>query len=94
MENKDKLELYERARLKWGTSNQMLIAVEECSELQKEILKNIRGNNNLAEITEEIADVEITIEQIKEMWGLDNIVDSIKERKLNRLKERVENNDY
>ena len=43
----------------YGVQSQMIIAVEEMSELTKEISKNIRGQDNLDHMAEEIADVEI-----------------------------------
>ena len=42
----------------WGKEAQILMVLEEMSELQKEILKNInRGKDNIKEIAEETADV-------------------------------------
>ena len=53
-------DLYERALRVWGKQPQMLQAIEEMSELTKEILKNVaRGKDNLNELIEEAADVEI-----------------------------------
>ena len=47
-----------RALETWGEEAQMLMVVEEMSELMKEVLKNInRKKNNIAEIIEETADV-------------------------------------
>ena len=46
-----------RALETWGEQAQMLMVVEEMSELMKEVLKNInRKKNNIAEIIEETAD--------------------------------------
>lgn len=51
--------MYERALRVWGKQPQMLQAIEEMSELTKEILKNVaRGKDNLNELIEEAADVE------------------------------------
>lgn len=64
--------------LKYGLKTQVLVAVEEMSELQKELLKNINRNaGNLNEVKEEIVDVAIMLEQLryiykignKEFWG-------------------------
>ena len=60
-----------RALDTWGEEAQMLMVVEEMSELMKEVLKNInRKKNNLAEIIEETADVEIMLEQLKENYKI------------------------
>ena len=60
-----------RALQTWGGQAQMLMVVEEMSELTKEILKNVnRGKDNVAAIVEETADVEIMLEQLKENYGI------------------------
>lgn len=59
-------ELYKRAIKVWGKEPQMLQVIEEMSELIKEILKNVnRKKDNLPEIIEETADVEIMLGQLK-----------------------------
>lgn len=59
--------ILKRALQTWGKQPQMLMVVEEMSELMKEILKNInRKKDNIAQIIEETADVEIMLEQLKE----------------------------
>ena len=59
-------EILEQAIAKWGKQAQLLMVLEEMSELQKEILKNInRGKDNVAEIVDETADVEIMLTQLK-----------------------------
>ena len=51
-----------RALQTWGGQAQMLMVVEEMSELTREILKNVnRGKDNVAAIVEETADVEIML---------------------------------
>ena len=49
-----------------GKNYQFTIAMEEMSELIKELSKNIRGENNRNEIAEEGADVFMCL---KEMFG-------------------------
>ena len=57
---------YERALKTWGKEPQMLQVIEEMSELTKEILKNVnRHKDNINELIEETADVEIMLEQLK-----------------------------
>lgn len=41
------------------------VAIEEMSELTKELIKNRRGKQNVPQIAEEIAHVEIMMEQLK-----------------------------
>lgn len=53
---------------KYGRNAQMLIVVEELVELQKEVLKCLRSKPNIQHLTEELADVEICLEQLKVMF--------------------------
>lgn len=81
--------LYEQAWEQFGTEKQLVVAMEECSELIKELSKAIRGNSNEMNIAEEIADVEIMTEQIKEHFGLQTVVKGFKVEKQRRLRERI-----
>lgn len=66
------------------------VAVEELSELQKEICKRMRGAENDDHMAEEIADAEIVIEKLKIRYGLHERVDAWKRRKLDRLRRKIE----
>ena len=79
-------ELYKQACDKYGTDYQLNVAIEELSELIKEICKHKRGNDNLDAIAEELADVEIMCEQLRFIFGFEYRVDEWKKMKLNRLK--------
>lgn len=73
--------------------DQVLQAVEEMSELTKELIKNInRNKENEAEIILEIADVQIMLMQLIEIYKIDgNKLLGAMEYKLLRQKERMEN---
>lgn len=74
-----------------GHKMQTVIAIEEMSELTKELTKSIRGEDRHKEILEETADVMICIRQIKEMYNLkDEELQNMINRKLDRLRERLE----
>lgn len=74
----------------WGKNAQILMVLEEMSELQKEILKNInRGKDNIKEIAEETADVFIMLEQLVHIYGIDKEVQKQAEYKVNCIKERL-----
>ena len=63
--------ILKRALETWGEQPQMLMVVEEMSELMKEILKNVsRHKDNIDQIIEETADVEIMLEQLKENYKI------------------------
>ena len=75
-----------------GNYNQKLKIIEELAERIKEIIKDLqecdnwidRWNINI-EIVEEIADVEIMLEQAKILYGINNqILDKIKKEKIAR----------
>ena len=74
-------------------SNRQAISIEEMSELMKAITKHIRDPNAEGvkdSIVEEVADVEIMLEQIKTIFYIGSTVDSKKEEKLSRLRETLE----
>lgn len=50
----------------------LAVAMEELSELQKEISKALRDKADINHITEEIADVEIVIEKLKKQLNISN----------------------
>ena len=92
MKTKEKNEIYLAARNLWGINTQLVMVMEECAELQHAVSKQIRGSKeaSIEKIAEEIADVEIMIEQVKYLWSLNYQVGKIKNEKLARLKTRVE----
>lgn len=90
MEKAD-FEILHKAVAKWGKQAQLLMVLEEMSELQKEILKNInRGKDNLDDIIDETADVEIMLEQMKYIYGIHSEVEKRIPVKLQKVKVRLE----
>ena len=74
----------------FGKEAQLIMAMEEMSELIQALSKNMRGAENTDIIAEEIADVEIMILQLIEIF---NCVESETDwylKKLQRLNEKVE----
>lgn len=70
---------------------QVIVAIEELSELQKELCKSLRNKDkiNLDNLIEEIADVEIMLEQMKIYFNLSNLKIILKKQeKIDRTKER------
>lgn len=82
-------EIYRQALKKWGSTAQVIMVFEEMAELQKELSKFLRGNWIGDNIAEEIADVEIMLEQMKLLFGIEELIDINKKYKLKRLAERV-----
>ena len=74
----------------YGKQNQVIKTIEELSELQKELCKDLIGNGDKANITEELADCYITMRQIMIMYGIsEDDVDKQLEFKIDRLAERL-----
>lgn len=73
----------------YGKEHQLIICMEEMAELTKELTKNLRGRRNLQDISEEVADVEIMLEQVKVIFDLKEEVSEAKEAKLLRLQKRI-----
>lgn len=82
--------IYQDALDTWGENAQLDVAIEEMSELIKEIIKYKRGIGNKQHMSEEIADVMIMLEQIMQMFGLENDVTTQKSFKIMRLNSYLE----
>lgn len=80
---------YAEAVRTYGKQSQLVMAMEEMSELTKELSKNLRGANNSKALAEEIADVEIMLEQLKVIFRNRALVDRIRANKLVRLSDRI-----
>ena len=87
----------------YGVENQMIKTVEELSELSQALCKSIVRLNYTKEKTsleddlksvdnifEEMADVEIMLEQCKIMFQCDQEVRACKNKKIERLERRLE----
>lgn len=83
-------DIYEKAVIKFGKTPQLIMAMEEMSELIQGLSKDIRGKRNEDNISEEIADVEIMIAQLKIIYQNDAEVEKWKTDKLFRLQARIE----
>ena len=76
----------------FGFNRQKVKAVEELSELQNAILRDLDGRGNYNNIVEEIADVEIMLIELKTMYEIPpSEIEEIKANKILRLKRRIEN---
>lgn len=73
----------------YGAEHQQLIAIEEMSELQKELCKQYRGFENREHIIEEIADVEIMLEQLVMLFHCRFEVNEVRYAKVERLRQRI-----
>lgn len=71
----------------YGEAAQEEVAIEECSELIQAITHKHRGREH--NIAEEIADVEIMLEQLKIINCCSKEVEQIRKVKINRLFDNV-----
>lgn len=87
----NKQDLYNALREKFGSVQQLIVTIEELSELQKAITKLLREKitqDRLTQLTAEIADVEIMLEQVKLIFNISTGVEHTKAVKLIRAEQR------
>lgn len=84
-----KTELYRLALSTYGAQAQTMMVMEEMAELQKELCKHARDKENRAQIAEEIADVQIMLEQMELLHDCEGLVAGFKAQKLDRLEKRL-----
>jgi hypothetical protein len=92
---KTEQEILSGALEKWSDL-QVVIAIEELSELQKALCKYMRNRESSRfddsykhTIGEEIADVEIMCDQLRMYFGCTETVREYRKQKINRLEERI-----
>lgn len=82
---------YKKAIDLYGEKAQKLMAIEEMSELTKEICKDFRGKLDREHLIEEMADVLIMLDQMLLMYKVSGEeVRLMRIKKVERLKERLE----
>jgi len=90
---RERLKLYKKASLKWGSSSQIIVAIEELSELTNQLAKHLNGKcKDMAHIVDELADSRIMIEQVEFVLDLEDRVKHRMKVKLNRLQELINKN--
>lgn len=87
---------YEKFLKEWGVESQLIVAMEEMSELTKELCKYRRNEllnkdnyETIKNIKDEIADVLNMVEQLENMFGEED-VEKIRQAKLKRAIKRME----
>ena len=85
----ERCKTYTNAMLAFGERNQLVVAVEELSECQKEICKILRGGEDYQHLAEEVADATIMLEQIRLMFNINDCVCDFMDKKIKRLDDRV-----
>ena len=84
-----RVQTYTNALTHFGKANQLVVALEELSECQKEICKTMRGYSDLDHLAEEIADATIMLEQVRLIFDLNDLVCEKMDEKMKRLDDRL-----
>lgn len=86
----ERAKVYTDALSTFGPNMQLIVALEEMSELQKEITKALRGNLHPMHLAEEVADATIMLEQLRQIFNINEEVCDMMDQKIARLAFRVE----
>lgn len=73
-----------------GYAHQKEKAIEELSELQQALARDLQGEGDRANIIEEIADALVMIAQLVLIYGIHREVERVADEKVNRTLERIE----
>lgn len=85
----ERVKTYTNALCRYGRNAQMVVALEELSECQKEICKILRGGGDIENLAEEIADATIMLEQMQLIFTINDLVCQKMDEKILRLENRL-----
>lgn len=86
----ERTQIYADALDTFGPNVQLVVALEELAEAQKEICKALRGGARIYHLAEEVADATIMLEQVRQVFAINEEVCKIMDGKVLRLRQRVE----
>lgn len=82
----DRIKVYNQFNVRFGTKAQLVACVEELAELQVEVCKKINNKKELNDhLIDEIADVSIMLEQLINIFSLQNDVNERIDFKIKRM---------
>ena len=84
-----RVQIYNNALIYFGKTIQLVVALEELSECQKEICKVMRGKLDMDHLAEEIADATIMLEQVRMIFDLNDLVCEKMDEKIKRLDDKL-----
>lgn len=90
----DRCMIYTNALIRYGDQKQMIVAIEELSECQKELCKIMRGGEDFSHLAEEIADATIMLEQMRLAFNINDKVCEYMDSKVLRLDENLRREAY
>lgn len=89
--NKD---IIERSIKEYGRITQSVICMEKCSKLIQAISKQIRGMGSKESLIEEMADVTICLEMLKDIYDIDDTeIGQQIQHKQDRMEQRMNRED-
>ena len=91
MKENKKDEIMERSKYFYKERDQLLKMVEECGEAITAISKLLINVGSWDNVMEEIADVSVMVQQVKQYGPNQEVIEDIEYRKLLRLEERMNN---
>lgn len=77
----------------FGKVHAMIVAMEEMAELIQAVTKVLRDKADFENVAEEIADVEICMDLLKQVFNNTNKVKRWKQKKILRMAERIARGD-
>jgi len=83
-------QIYKNCIAQWGETSQILMVIEELNELAVVLCHSLRANKpfDLDHIKEEMADVQIMLEQLKVILSISDVeLSEERQKKLQRVKE-------
>lgn len=96
---KENVKVIREAVMKYGAKHQQIVAIEELSELQKELTKALREDQKCSidynHIAEEVADIYIMLHEVMAIYCITEEVGKWIDIKVKRLEQRLsqENSD-
>lgn len=89
----ERRQVYRKALDRYGTNNQLVVAIEELSEATKELCKYLRGEGNEDHLIEEVADAMIMLEQVMDIYHIRQAVLQMMAHKAERLAKNIKMGD-
>ena len=83
------MDIYEYIVQEHGSRIQKVVAIEEMGELIQALTKDLRGNPDIVNITEEMADVSICLKELLAIYQNEEQVNHTKREKLQRELRRI-----
>lgn len=75
----------------YGNKSQKTMLFEEMAELQKEVCKDLRGKGDIRHIIEELADVNVVLQQIQLIYNIpDEKLEIEAQKKIERALDEIE----